>query len=210
MNFRFKREKSYSLSGINEGHHSVTYRGVKSVKCPFDYVIYQMIINEVKPDLIIEIGTKYGGSAFYYADLLSLIGHGEIHTIDILNDCEDIVKNHSRVSSFTGGWENYDLSNTKGYDKILVIEDSSHTYENTLAAINKFWHLVSLDSYLIVEDGIINALGRSEEFNGGPVKAIEEFLKVNVDFKLDYKWLNFFGKNATFNTKGYLKRISNG
>lgn len=207
MNFRFKRAASYSLTGINEGHHNVSYRGIKCVKCPFDYVIYQMIINEIKPDLIIEIGTKHGGSAFYYADLLNMIGHGEVHTIDILNDCEDSVKNHERVTIFTDGWENYDLVNANGFDKILVIEDSSHTYENTLSAIGKFWHLVSLNSYLIVEDGIIDALGRSKEFNGGPVRAIEEFLNINDGFKLDLKWINFFGKNATFNTKGYLKKI---
>ena len=39
------------------GHFGYTYRGVNCVKCPFDYALYQMLITEVKPDLIIEIGT---------------------------------------------------------------------------------------------------------------------------------------------------------
>jgi cephalosporin hydroxylase len=44
---------------------------LKLTRRPFDYVIYQMIINEVKPDLIIEIGSNIGG-ALYIADLLML------------------------------------------------------------------------------------------------------------------------------------------
>jgi cephalosporin hydroxylase len=36
-----------SLEGINKGHHKVTYKGIKAIRCPFKYVIYQMIIGEV-------------------------------------------------------------------------------------------------------------------------------------------------------------------
>lgn len=63
-----------SLPGIQKGHHNTTYRGVPCVKCPFDYVIYQMIVEEVRPDLIIEIGAFEGGSALYLADLLDNYG----------------------------------------------------------------------------------------------------------------------------------------
>ena len=54
-------ELELNLHSIVNGHHNTTYRGVKMLKNPFDYLLYQMIINEVKPDLIIEIGTHYGG-----------------------------------------------------------------------------------------------------------------------------------------------------
>ena len=40
--------------------------------------MYQMIISEVKPDLIIEVGTRKGGGAYYLADLLDSIGNGVI------------------------------------------------------------------------------------------------------------------------------------
>ena len=74
-----------NLKDIHDGVFKSSYRGVPIQKFPFDYVIYQMIINEVKPDLIIEIGTMYGGSALYFADLMDAIGieGGEIHSIDI-------------------------------------------------------------------------------------------------------------------------------
>ncbi len=203
----FSRKKTFSLDGVDSGHHKVTYKGVPCIKCPFDYVIYQMIIQEVKPDLIIEIGTNKGGSTLYLADLLELQGKGVIHSIDITDQSPQIVKDHPRISLFHQGWEEYDLVLTSVFPSILVIEDASHEYKNTLGAITKFSEKVSLNSYLIVEDGVIDDLGLKKEYNGGPVKAIEEFLKSNQSFVIDSKWIDFFGPSATFNTKGYLKRV---
>lgn len=203
----FYKDVSYSLKSIYKGHHQITYRGVKCIKCPFDYVLYQMILNEVKPDLIIEIGTNQGGSTLYLADLLEILGNGLIHSIDITDTCPPIVKQHARIKLFHQGWDSYDMEFAKGFEKVLVIEDSSHHYENTLSAIRKFEGLVSKNSYLIVEDGIIDALGWSKDFEGGPVKAINEFLSENNNFVRDSHWEDFFGKSATFNTKGFLKKV---
>lgn len=204
----FKKKKSFPLVGIDKGHHNVTYRGVPCIKCPFDYVLYQMIIEEVKPDLIIEIGTNKGGSTMYLADLLELQGKGEIHSIDITDQSPELVKNHPRISLFFDGWEKYELDHIKGkYNTILVIEDASHEYHNTLAALKKFGPIVSRDSYLIVEDGILDELGLKKSYNGGPVLAIEDFLISNSEFVIDLKWVNFFGESATFNTKGYLRKL---
>jgi cephalosporin hydroxylase len=60
---------------------------------------------------------------------------------------------------------------------------------------------------LIVEDGIIGELGMKNEFHGGPLKAIDEFLRTNQDFEVDRHWCDFFGRNVTFNVNGYLKRV---
>lgn len=197
---------SYSLKSIHNGHYKMEYRGVPCQKCPFDYVIYQMIINEVRPDLIIEIGTNKGGSTLYLADLLEIYDSGMIHSIDISDECPPLVKNHPRIRLFHDGWETYDLNLAKEFKRILVIEDSSHHYDNTLAVMHKFNGLVSKSSYMIVEDGIVDGLGWSKSYGGGPVKAIKEFLKTNQDFYIDNDWENFFGKSATFNTMGFLKK----
>lgn len=196
-----------TVESIDKGHHKVTYRGVKAIRCPFDYVMYQMIINEVQPDLIIEIGTRKGGGAYYMADLLDNIGHGVIHTVDIVDEVEPIVKKHQRIKFFTEGWAGYNLQLAEEYDKILIIEDASHMYEDTMGVLNKFHSLVSRDSYLIVEDGIINELGLEKKYDGGPLRAIREFLPENPQFIVDRKWCDMFGKNATFNVNGYLKKI---
>jgi cephalosporin hydroxylase len=202
-------EVKFDLKSIEVGHHNIKYRGVKTLKCPFDYVTYQMIINQIKPDLIIEIGTHYGGNAFYLADILSLINdNGELHTIDIDEyDGVEILDKHPRIKRFLGGFENYDLSNTKGSSKILVIDDGSHVYEDVLKSLIRFKDVVSVDSYFIVEDGILNELGYSDRYNGGPLRAINEFLENNDQYVIDRTWCDFFGRNATFNPNGFLKRV---
>lgn len=195
------------LEGIDRGHHKMLYRGVKCIKCPMDYVLYQMILSDLRPDLIIEIGTHDGGSALYLADLLQLNGGGLVHTIDIVDRVDPRVLEHPGIRYFRNGWEDYDISLASGFRKILVIEDSSHTYSNTLAVMERFAPVVTSGSYMIVEDGIVDALGISDQFDGGPVRAIQEFLGSHSGFEPDPAYCDFFGKNATFNTIGYLKRI---
>ena len=197
-----------SLQGINKGHHQVTYKGVKAIRCPFDYVIYQMLIGEVRPDLIIEIGSHEGGGAMYLSDLMKAYDiDGEIHTIDIYDGAKENVKPYANIRFFGNGAESYDLSLAKPFKKIMVIEDAAHTYECSKVAIDKFASLVSVGSYLVVEDGIVNELGVDEKYGGGPLKAIREFLPLHPEFQVDRRWCDMFGKNATFNVNGYLKRI---
>ncbi len=206
FSFNKQEKNNFNLEGMYNGHLKITYKGVPCIKCPTDYVIYQMLINEIRPDMIIEIGANRGGSAYYMADLLNTIGCGEVHSIDIEDRVPDEVKSHPRIKFFFNGWDSYDLSQIRG-ERIMVIEDSSHEYKNTLDSINRFCPVVTPGSYLIVEDGIVDALGRAKEFGGGPLKAVKEFLAVHPEFIPDEKWLNFFGHGATFNTKGYLKKI---
>ena len=204
-----ERKVKFDVQSLYEGHHEITYRGIKAIKCPFDYVMYQMLIFELKPDLIIEIGTNKGGTALYFADLMEIIGHGEVHTIDILKDyAAPILNSNPRIKQFTDGYQNYDMNLVKKFKNILVIEDGSHTYEDTIGAIIKFAPIVTKGSYLIVEDGIISELGMNKRFNGGPLKAIKEFLDSNSDFEIDRKWCDLFGTNATFNVDGYLKKLN--
>ena len=197
----------FDLQTVDKGHHKVTYRGVKTIKCPFDFVIYQMIVFEVKPDLIIEIGANLGGSALYLADLLNILNKGEVHTIDITNRIDPLALAHPRIKFFGNGYDGYDIDLAKKYDTILVIEDAIHMYKDTLNALKKFGSLVTKNSYFIVEDGIVDALGMSEQFEGGPLRAIREFMNVNSDYVIDRKWCDLFGQNATFNVDGYLKKV---
>lgn len=220
---------------IHDGLARTLYRGVWIQKPPFDYIMYQMIMHDVKPDLIIEIGTMHGGSALYFADLMDAMGiDGEVHSIDILNPRErkafestqeglrrnpnedpnypEIAMSHPKIKYFSGGYENYDLLNCEGFKKILVIDDGSHVREDVLAVMNKFKDIISVGSYLIVEDG--NALEIKEldkeirdSLNGGPLSAVMTFLMENEEYRIDYRWCDMFGINSTFNTYGYLRKI---
>jgi cephalosporin hydroxylase len=223
-----------NLEKIHIGVFKTLYRGISMQKFPFDYVMYQMIMSEVKPDLVIEIGTMHGGSALYFADLMDIlkIEGGEVHTIDIVSlqdrkeaeaangsyippnmdlNYPEIVSSHPRIKCFFNGYEEYDLSNCEGFKKILVIDDGSHKYEDVLSCLNKFKDVVGIGSYFIVEDGNAYDLPFKEEYkewlNGGPLRAIFKFLSTNSDnFGIDYRWCDMFGINSTYNTYGYIKR----
>ena len=210
------------LRDLHDGIFRTSYRGFPIQKIPSDYLIYQMIVHEVQPDLIIEIGTMRAGSALYFADLMDAmnIEGGEVHTIDIV-DFEsrdykvkvdpEVIHSNERIKTFTDGFKNYDLDNCKKFNKVLVIDDGSHIYEEVLEALEKFKDVVTLGSYFIVEDG--NALEielspeRLDSLNGGPLRAISEFLSRPNGFTVELKWCDMFGINSTFNTYGYLKKV---
>lgn len=199
---------SFSMRTIFDGVMRTTYRGIRALKCPFDYVLYQMILYEVSPDLVIEIGTHDGGSTLYIADLLRNMGKGMVHSIDISNrPANETLCQYTNIKLFTSGWQKYNVTEAEQAQKIIVIEDSTHTYENTLQVLRKFAPLVSKNSYFIVEDGIIDELHMANDYHGGPLAAINTFLKENKQFIIDRNWCDFYGVNTTFNVNGYLKKI---
>src|SRR4029079_1411857 len=74
--------------------------GHRVLKCPLDLWIYQEILHELRPDLIVETGTYLGGSALFLASICDLLGHGEILTIDL--DWREGRPQHPRITYLTG------------------------------------------------------------------------------------------------------------
>ena len=205
--YNFNLDTIIGDPSIRSGHFGVHYRGINYVKFPFDYVMYQMIFEEVKPDLVIEIGTYMGGGALYMADILDRIGNGIVHTIDIqYKKYSDLVLNHNRIKTFFDGYQGYNIDNVSKFEKILVIDDGSHIYDDVINAFCKFKDVVTKESYYIVEDSIVSY--DNKQLNGGPHKAIMEIIQNNSQYTIDRKWCDFFGKNATSNPDGYLRRVS--
>ena len=185
-----------------------TYFGVHAVKSPTDFWVYMEIIHKVKPDVIIEIGNYCGGSTLALAHILDNIGSGRIIGIDIdHSNVPLIVKNHPRIHLITGDAckrVSEVKSLIKDGERILVIEDSSHEYQNTLNVLRAFGPLVTKGSYLIVEDSYFHH-GLEIGPNPGPYEAIGSFMKENRDFEIDRSRERFL---ITCNPKGYLRRIS--
>ena len=85
----------------------------------------------------------------------------------------------------------------------LVVLDSDHSKKHVAEELKLFAPLVSVGSYIIVEDTNINGHPVFDSFGEGPFEAVEEFLATDPRFIVDGSREKFL---MTFNPRGYLKR----
>ncbi|MDZ4654064.1 cephalosporin hydroxylase family protein [Bacillus cereus] len=192
-----------SLVWLNDTH----WFGVPICKLPSDLFLYQEIIYELKPDLIIECGTFHGGSALYLASMLDLIGKGHVLTIDITPQPNR--PSHNRITYLTASSVSVQAIQTivsmrKPDDVILVILDSDHSKEHVSKELLLYKSIVTTGSYIIVEDTSINGNPLLPDWGPGPMEAVKEFLTKNNNFIIDESKHKFF---ISFNPKGFLKKI---
>lgn len=185
-----------------------TYFGIQTLKNPLDFWIYQELISSVQPDVIVEIGNFRGGSLLALAHLCDARKKGRIIGIDVdQKEIAEAVRAHSRISLIEGDAVERISDVRRTIDtgnRVMVIEDSSHTYENTLAVMRAYADLVSPGSYLIVEDGNCHH-GLDIGPSPGPYEAVTEFMRDNPPFLIDRECESFF---LTWNPRGYLRRIA--
>lgn len=183
------------------------YWGIKTLKCPLDFWIYNEILYKIRPDLLIEIGNLYGGSALSYAHIFDNLNNGTILGIDIDHKyIADEVREHKRINLIESDATlciDQVSQFVKEDMKVLVIEDSSHEYDNTLKLLEGYSKFVTRNSYYIVEDTICNH-GLDVGPNPGPFEAVRDFMNNNNDFMIDKDCENF---GITWNPNGYLKKI---
>lgn len=195
------------LSIIQESiKNRTTYFGVRTIKSPIDAWIYQEIIFETKPDVIIEIGNAYGGGVLFLSHLCDIIGKGRVIGLDLSHKTiHKHVTDHPRITLIEGdACQSFEYVNRliSRDERVLVIEDSAHTYDNTLNVLRLYSKLIKPGDYFIVEDGICHH-GLIEGPNPGPYEAIETFINENPNFEIDRSRERFL---ITWNPKGYLKR----
>jgi cephalosporin hydroxylase len=67
---------------------------------------------------------------------------------------------------------------------------------------------MAADEYLLIEDGICNSFNNEARYDGGPIRAIAEFLgEQPLRYEIDTRFCDFFGYNVTWNPNGYLRRL---
>jgi cephalosporin hydroxylase len=186
--------------------------GVRTAQNPNDAWIHQEIITRIKPDVIVEAGTQYGGSAALWAMILQQVNPGaRVITIDIKDQVSaaknlQIVKD--RVEFLIGSSVDpaivAEVTKRVQGKKVLVILDSDHRKDHVLAEMRAYGPLVSKDSYMIVQDTNVNGHPVYESYGPGPMEAVEEFLAANDQFRPDPEAERLM---FTMHPKGYLKRI---
>ena len=183
------------------------FLGVPTLKCPLDLWVYQEILWELHPDLIVECGTASGGSALYLATLLDVIGRGRVVTIDI--EARPGWPTHDRVEYVTGSSTDPTVTErivaaSEAEGTVMVILDSDHSESHVKKELEIYAPIVTVGSYLVVEDTNVNGHPVSSGFGPGPWEAVEDFLDQTEDFVVDEAREKFF---LTFNPRGFLRRV---
>jgi cephalosporin hydroxylase len=181
--------------------------GRRIQKFPGDVWVYQEILHELRPDLIIETGTNWGGSAYYMACICDLLGHGRMVTVDI--DAKPNPPVHDRITYLAGSSTAPEILDRLRADAadaatVLVILDSDHSYEHVADELRAYSDLVSPGSYLIVEDTNIAGHPVLPGLSRGPYEAVQDFLGADARFEIDRSREKFM---MTFNPGGYLRRV---
>jgi cephalosporin hydroxylase len=193
--------------GAGRVHHRTRWMGVPCLKTPLDLWIYQEILFEVRPGLVVETGTHLGGSALFLAHMLDLVGTGEIVSIDVL-DAPDRPA-HPRIRYVRGSSADEAVvravfAGRPEGEATLVILDSDHSRAHVLRELELFAPCVSKGSSLIVEDSNVNGHPVLPEHGPGPAEAIAAFLPAHPEFERDASREKFL---LTYNPGGYLRRV---
>jgi cephalosporin hydroxylase len=188
---------------------SATWMGVPAAKNPLDAWIYQEIINETRPQAIVELGSAYGGGTLFLAQILDLVGgDGIVVSVDIARDVYQA--EHDRIVEVTGSTGSQDVVDQVhalcAGKRTMVVHDASHRAAQVYDDLHAFAPLVSPGCYLIVEDGVTDVLPARTigTYPGpGPYRAVEAFLRDGAPFDVDLTRERFF---ATNNPRGFLRR----
>ena len=202
-----------------EAGGQVRWMGIRTLKIALDAWIYQEILYDVRPDIVLEIGNKYGGSTLFLAGMCELLGHGRVLALDW--DHEQFQAQHDRIDLLTGDCSNPTIvaavhERCQG-KKVLIIHDAIHSKEGKLRDLRLYSGLVSPGSYFIVEDTFAGlpgvATGRDTERTAPllmqrtdtPLQAIEEFLIDHPEFEIDRARERYI---LSHNYHGFLRRMA--
>jgi len=218
--------------------YNFSWLGRPIIQYPQDMIAMQEIIWNVRPDLIIETGIAHGGSLIYYASILEMLaiaGHSDGRIIgidiDIREHNREAIESHpmyKRIDMIQGSSIAPEIvsevnERAQGCSNIMVVLDSNHTHEHVLAELEAYAPLVSVGSYCVVFDTVVEDMpqdsfpDRPWSVGDNPKTAVWEFLKKAdagdvrdaqgkaerfvIDKSIEHKIL------VTVAPDGYLKRI---
>lgn len=187
------------------------------IQYPQDICALQELIWEIRPDVIVETGIAHGGSLILSASILAMLDLCDATVSgELLNPAlpkrrvigVDIeIRPHNRVAI-----EEHPLSNrikmiqgssiddevvaqvksaVGDAKSVLVCLDSNHTHDHVLAELHHYAPMVTVGSYCVVFDTVIEKLPKEfyPDRPWGPgnsaATAVDEFLKTSSAFSVD-------------------------
>jgi len=187
----------------NEGWFRQSWLGVPIWQLPDDLMLLQRIVAGIRPALIVETGTKYGGSALYFASLLELLElpDSRVITVDICEteEARTVLANHRLA-----GYVQHRLVGSSldpvvlacvaaavaaAAGPVLVFLDDWHGGDHVLAELQAFAPFVGSDGLLVVADTSFADLAGTPVapfrslLHSNPRTAIATFLNSRQDFE---------------------------
>lgn len=234
------RRAASSFMSLSFGHkysYNFEILGRPIIQYPQDIVAMQELIWTVKPDLIVETGIAHGGSLVMNAAMLTLLDvvdaldNGDIFDpavpgrlvlgvdVDIRAHNRVAIENHalsSKIKMIEGSSIAESVIDTvrdiaSKYRKVMVCLDSNHTHDHVMKELELYAPLVSMDSYCVVFDTVVEELPDSASADrpwgkgDNPKTAVKEYLARNSGFVVDYELQNKL--LITVAPDGYLKRV---
>jgi cephalosporin hydroxylase len=187
--------------------HDTCWLGHRVPNAAPDLLTYQEILSEVRPDWVIETGTREGGRAYFLATICELLGHGEVISLD---EWPRRRPTHPRLRYLTTAPHEPDakeeVSAIVGPEPHAVVILGSRTRrDRTRREFESFAPMVPVDSYLIVEHTVLNGFPVDASFGPGPHEALRRLMNLRGEFLAD----STRERHAlTFNQGGFLRRIS--
>jgi len=190
--------------------------GAPCLKSPHDVWVYQEILFETRPTLVIETGTAWGGSALYLGGVLDAMhsrdGHtGRIVTIDTQTRPSEA--EHPRVTKIkASSLAPETIASVRGMidptDRVMLILDSLHHRDHVLAELLAYAPMVTEGCYAVVEDSNINGHPVYTDFppdqGPGPFEAVMDYLRTTDRFEVDRAREKLL---MTLNPCGYLRCV---
>ena len=202
----------------NKLSYEVNWLGIPIIQTAEDIVIFQELIYNIQPDVIIETGIAHGGSLIFYASIMNLIGKGRVIgvDIDIREHNKILIQKHPmferiemiEASSVDFNTINLIRSKIKPGEKVVVILDSNHTIDHVYQELNLYQQFVSSGSYIVVCDTIMPDLAglkpaASDISTNNARAGMNKFLAENSNFEVDLKYNKLY---VTNHPRGFLKR----
>jgi cephalosporin hydroxylase len=202
--------------------YNFSWLGRPVIQLPADLIATQELIFAVRPQLVVETGIAHGGSLIHSASILELIGgEGRVLGVDIdirphNREAIDAHPMRKRIDMIEGSSIDATVAAkvraaAAGKERVLVILDSMHTHDHVLAELRLYAPLVTLGSYCIVFDTVIEDLpgdafpDRPWGKGNSPKTAVWAFVKDDPRFTIDHELEAKLLMTAA--PDGWLKRV---
>ena len=173
-----------------------TWAGHRIIKFPGDCFAMQMLLARCRPEVLVEIGTQYGGSALFFSgfvenvvtlDIAELPGRPASPRITYLTGDSASREVFERVKALAGS------------RRCSVVIDGDHRAAQVERELELYAPLVGPGQALILEDTLVDVLDfKKFRVGGGPLRAMGKYLEKNPGFEPvpelePYLTTNFYG-----------------